>query len=131
MENQNQKKREKLIKEINNALTLDRIDNFDELQDTIFRLFGMSDINSIENLALLSSRINSSLKNNIFPIKRDIIIQKDKDGEFIPICTKNVFLKYYSKDVSKLYFWKDKDRKEYLVEIKNVLKKFIGGGIND
>ena len=126
MENKNKTKREKLITRISNALDSNKIDNFDNLQDDIFNMFGITDIHTIDNLALLSNKNNSSLSNNIFPIKRDILIKKDKEGEFIPICTKNVFLKYYSKEISKLYFWKKEDRKEYLIEIKDVLEKFLG-----
>ena len=122
----NEKKRKSLITRIEKALSSNKIENFDDLQDEIFNMFGMSDIHTIDNLALLSNRNNASLNNNIFPKKRDIIIKKDKEGEFIPICTKNVFLKYYSKDISKLYFWKDKDRKEYLKEIGSVIKNFLG-----
>jgi len=126
MEDRTQTKRKKLITEIDKALASSIIENFDDLQESIFKMFGMNDVHTIDNLALLSTKNNSSLNNNIFPIKRDIIIQKDKEGEFIPICTKNVFLKYYSKEISKLYFWQEKDREEYISEIKNVLKKFLG-----
>ena len=130
METRKRSNREKLLKKINEAMESEKIDEFDNLQDDIFNTFGMSEIHTIDNLALLSNKNNSALNNNIFPKKRDIIIHKDKAGEFIPICTKNVFLKYYSKDISKLYFWKDKDRKEYLLEMKSVIKSFLGG-IND
>ena len=39
----------------------------------------------------------------------------DKNGEYIPICTRKVFLKYYtdSKD-HQLSFWGEQDRKAYL-----------------
>ena len=50
--------------------------------------------NSIGNLTLLSAKINRSYGNNIFPAKRKAIIDKDKDGAFILLCTKNAFLKY-------------------------------------
>lgn len=50
----------------------------------------------IGNLVLLSAEINRGYKNAPFRVKRDIIIKRDKNGEFIPICTKNAFLKYYS-----------------------------------
>ena len=126
MESKNKKVRKNMSSRINKALKKDKIDDFDSLQNDIFDIFGMSDIHTIENLALLSSKNNTSLSNNIFPIKRDIVIDMDKKGAFIPICTKNVFLKYYSKDISKLYFWHQDDRDEYVSEIKNVLNKFLG-----
>ncbi|MDQ7046596.1 MAG: DUF1524 domain-containing protein [Sulfurovum sp.] len=130
MESNKKSKREKLLNRINIAIKSEKIDEFDSLQDDIFNTFGMSEIHTIDNLALLSNKNNSALNNNIFPKKRDIIIQKDKAGEFIPICTKNVFLKYYSKDISKLYFWKDRDREEYILEMKDVIENFLGE-IND
>ena len=50
--------------------------------------------NCIGNLTLLNATINRSYGNAIFPAKRKIIIEHDKIGSFIPLCTKNVFLKY-------------------------------------
>ena len=126
MEDKTKPKRTKLIESIEKALEETKINNFDALQNDIFSIFGMSEIHTIDNLALLSTKNNTSLSNNIFPIKRDIIIDMDKKGDFIPICTKNVFLKFYSKDISKLYFWQQKDRDEYLLEIEEVLNKFLG-----
>jgi hypothetical protein len=76
-------------------------------------------------MALLSTEDNSALNNNIFPIKRDKIIELDEKGSFIPICTKNVFLKYYSKDVTQNSEWTKKDRDAYLKEIKRKLKEFL------
>lgn len=50
--------------------------------------------NCIGNLTLLNAKINRSYGNAIFPAKRQEIIKHDKNGSFIPLCTKNVFLKY-------------------------------------
>tara|TARA_R110002072_G_scaffold125944_3_gene262497 strand:+ start:25910 stop:27583 length:1674 start_codon:yes stop_codon:yes gene_type:complete len=107
--------------ELKDKITSDDED-FRTLENKIFDFFGEADIHTIDNLALLSNQVNSSLSNSIFPIKRNILINKDKIGEFIPICTKNVFLKYYSTNVQNLYFWNTDDRKSYLNEIKSVLK---------
>ena len=51
--------------------------------------------NCIGNLTLLNATINRSYGNAIFPAKRKVIIEHDKIGSFIPLCTKNVFLKYF------------------------------------
>ena len=116
-----------LISEINELLKLSQIkrDNSDffSLQNSIFDFFGET-VHTLDNLALLSSSINSSLSNNIFPLKREILINKDKNGEFIPLCTKNVFLKYYSKNIQDLFFWSNNDRKDYLKEIKSTIRNF-------
>lgn len=69
--------------------------------------------NSIGNLTLLDSGTNRSYKNAIFPIKRKCIIKLDKQATYVPLCTKNVFLKYYSKNVDEMLFWKDKDSSDY------------------
>lgn len=79
------------------------------------------DINDISNLALLDSGTNRSYKNAVFPVKRRTIIEKEKNGTFIPICTKNAFLKYYSNNVSQLTFWDTDDRKAYLDNINALL----------
>jgi hypothetical protein len=99
---------------------------FQEILTVVFSFFGdgKADVDSIDNMALLSQSVNSSLSNHIFPIKREILKQKDKQGEFIPICSKNVFLKYYTKDVRDLHFWSANDRKDYLKEIKSTLNTF-------
>jgi uncharacterized protein with ParB-like and HNH nuclease domain len=100
-------------------------ERFLSIQTRVFDFFGDEpNVNTIDNLALLSSGVNSSLSNSIFPLKREILINKDKLGEFVPICTKNVFLKYYSKKIDNLHFWNQSDRKDYLNEIKNVLRTF-------
>lgn len=116
-----------LINEINELLKLSQIkrDNpdFFRIQNSIFDFFGET-VHTLDNLALLSSNINSSLSNNIFPLKRETLINKDKNGEFIPLCTKNVFLKYYSENIQDLFFWSNNDRKDYLKEIKSTIKNF-------
>ena len=100
-------------------------EEFQELQNQVINLFGEAEVDTIDNLALLTVGINSSLSNSIFPIKRQILKEKDTQGEFIPICTKNVFLKYYSNDIKNVYFWSKEDRENYLKEIKFVLKRFM------
>jgi len=126
-------KEEEIINKINEILKNDNIDSdsFNKLQEEIFKRYTEDEnnetihIHSIDNMALLSTGDNSALNNNIFPIKRDKIIELDKKGSFIPICTKNVFLKYYSKNVTQNSKWTTKDRKSYLEEIESKLIKFL------
>lgn len=75
--------------------------------------------NLLGNLALLDSKTNRGYKNSVFPEKRRKIIFKDKNGQFIPICTKNLFMKYYSNNTDHLYFWTQQDRADYL---KNIIE---------
>ena len=52
-------------------------------------------MNSIANLTLLDKDTNSKIGNNFFDTKRRELINAEKTGVYIPICTKNVFLKFY------------------------------------
>lgn len=81
---------------------------------------------SISNLALLSQGSNSSLNNAVFEVKRREIIEFDKNGIYIPVCTKRVFLKYYNKSSSgdKVQFWGVGDRTSYLQEIERILQPY-------
>lgn len=85
---------------------------------------GLEDRDNIANLTLLSSKINRGYQNSIFPIKRSTIIEKDKAGEFIPIATKNAFLKYYSKNVKDFMQWTQTDADDYLEEMQNMLNVY-------
>lgn len=39
----------------------------------------------------------------------------DKDGSYIPPCTRNVFLKYFTgADAQQAHFWSPQDRDAYL-----------------
>ena len=98
------------------------------------------------NFTLLDRRTNRSYGNSIFSTKRRHIIAKDKgkileikegkihekepnnsdDVAFVPPCTKNVFLKYYTpnpKDL-RIDIWSEKDGENYISEIYNVLREF-------
>jgi len=77
--------------------------------------------NSISNLVLLDDKTNRGYGNAFFPIKRMEIIKRGKNGYFIPLCTKNVFLKAYSRRFKKIMQWTKTDADDYLQEIKRVL----------
>lgn len=83
------------------------------------------EINGISNLTLLDSETNRGYKNAVFPIKRKTIIDRDKMGAFIPIGTKNVFLKYFSEYPPKISFWTQEDRENYEIDLRNVLADFM------
>lgn len=100
---------------------------FDGIVDHFNVGINCEDINDISNLALLDSETNRGYKNAVFPLKRKTIINRDKSGVFIPICTKNVFLKYFSDYPPKISFWTQDDRKKYEDDIYKVLKDFING----
>ena len=72
-------------------------------------------------MALLTVGENAALNNSTFDVKRMKIIDMDKAGEYIPACTRNVFMKYYSSSDTKLHFWSEEDRKCYIRAMNNVL----------
>jgi hypothetical protein len=73
------------------------------------------DEHSIANLALLSGGVNSALSNGAFQVKRLQIIDMDQEGKFIPVCTRRVFLKYYTRaDTQQMHLWSRADRACYL-----------------
>lgn len=84
-----------------------------------------TEIDGISNLALLDEKTNKSYKNAVFPLKRKRIIDLDKSGGFVPLCTKNVFLKYFSDYPPKVSFWTDDDRKKYEEDLVRVLSDYL------
>lgn len=82
-------------------------------------------INGISNLALLDQGTNRSYGNAVFPMKRKRILENDYNGTFVPICTRNVFLKAYSRNFEEAMFWRNTDAKDYLEAIKSTLKVYF------
>lgn len=113
---------DKLTWEIFEGLSQRIIDQFSEKNEQ-----QINDPHNIANLALLGHNENAALNNSVFEVKRRAIISMDKEGSYIPVCTKRVFLKYYSNSNSsqQYYFWGHSDRESYVDEIKNVLKPYL------
>ncbi|RFM36513.1 DUF262 domain-containing protein [Chitinophaga silvisoli] len=103
-----------LFKRVNDLLTLDP-----ESMD--------KGCEGIGNLALLCQEDNASLSNGVFEIKRRAIIELDKDGSFIPVCTRRVFMKYYNdKGINTDYFyWSELDRTAYIDALTGMLKDYL------
>lgn len=87
----------------------------------------MKPINEISNLTLLDQRTNRGYRNHIFPVKRNKILEKSGVESFIPLCTKNVFLKFYSKTVSQMYLWDKNDRKDYFDKMADEIFYYLSG----
>ena len=118
------------VRNLSELLSAGTIDDasFKGLYDKIalhFKEDKESELDGVGNLALLDAVTNRSYKNAMFPIKRRRIIQNDMSGIFVPICTKNVFLKYYSKKLGEVMYWNDTDAENYLSAIKQVLKEYL------
>lgn len=90
----------------------------------------MANKDSIGNLTLLNSSINREYKNALFPKKLRTIKRSDQEGAYIPLCTKYMFLKYYSnpqKNVSafSMMRWQAEDQRDYTNAIKESIKTII------
>lgn len=84
-----------------------------------------SEKDTLGNMALLNASINRSYGNAFFAIKRMHIQDRDSDGVFIPLATKNVFMKYYSKRVDSMLVWTHDDANSYLAVIKKKLAPYL------
>ena len=84
----------------------------------------VTDLNYISNLTLLDKDSNASLSNSLFDVKRKKILLRDKEGSYIPIETKRVFLKYHTKVPKHIIYWTIEDKIEYLSHIESVINKF-------
>lgn len=109
--------------------------------------------NSLKNYVLLNASINRSYKNEIFTIKRQIILDKDfgdqkgpsrgevdfsskKDfrsegsSKFVPPCTKLAFMKYFSNKpdtADDVNYWTKDDADAYLKDIDKCLQEINPG----
>jgi len=102
---------------------------FEKIYETVLNAYTEAeddtDVNDISNLTLLDANTNRGYKNAVFPIKRQKIILKDENGTFIPPCTKNVFLKYYSDNIDQMSFYGRTDRSSYLDAIQTTLAEYF------
>lgn len=108
--------------------------NIGELFDVIFKdvISVLSEegsteyVHSLANMALLSQPDNAALNNSTFDVKRNKILEMDKTSDYIPVCTRRVFLKYYtpSKD-NQLHFWGKADRDAYISAMNEILKPYL------
>ena len=83
--------------------------------------------NGIGNLTLLDEYTNRSYKNAVFAVKRQRLLSLDQAGIFVPLCTRNVFLKCYSPQVDNVIFWSPDDRLAYQNTILKTLVRFFFG----
>lgn len=105
-------------------------ESFELIQGEIIRISGEETNdkilkNNIGNLTLLDAKTNRSYGNALFPTKRRIIIEKDIDGTFVPIWTKNLFLKYFDLKTTSRTKWNESDIKKYREIISQKLIDFL------
>lgn len=126
------KDKTKLLEEMQEAIDKLKLsgDEFETIRQKAVEVLsakGDMSMHSIANLALLNTADNAVLNNATFDVKRNEIIRMDKAGQYIPFCTKMVFLKYYTPSESnQLHFWGIEDRIAYVENINRVLNKYLG-----
>lgn len=107
-----------LLKKINNG------ENFDK---ELKQFFAIDDeLMAIGNLTLLIAHDNRGIGNGFFFKKRQKLQEYYKQGSFIPACSMNVFMKFYSDNPGQMLFWDEKDRESYKNKLEQTVKKFFG-----
>lgn len=104
------------------------IHTFNQLMLNFEALFSddsSGEMHEMSNMALLTSGDNAALNNSYFLSKRIKLLQLERNGAFIPPCTRNVFLKVYSPIGAPSYKWGRADREAYLKAMKEMVKEFI------
>lgn len=82
----------------------------------------------IQNLTLLTEHDNKGIGNKFFFEKRQKLKEYYKKGSFIPACSMNVFMKFYSDNPKQQAFWDEDDRNSYKEIIKQTIEKFFDDG---
>lgn len=122
-----------LVERMKNAIEKPKLErnDFEQIQGEVIALLSAEGnteyLHSIANLALLNTSDNAALNNSTFDVKRNAIVEMDKAGQYIPFCTKMVFLKYYTPSAkNQLHFWGQADRIAYIENINRVLEMYLG-----
>jgi hypothetical protein len=119
------------MRELQNQADIDN-DAFNAIMDELYEKievnfeFGRDENrHSIKNLCLLDGQSNSQLNNSVFDVKREKIKKRELDGHYIPVCTKNVFLKAYTEFPATNAYWTKADRNDYFKSIEETHNYFI------
>lgn len=106
--------------------------SFEEIDGKILSFFNEAmdgPDHDLANLTLLDSRTNRGYRNAVFAVKRSVLLENDRSGIFVPLCTRNIFLKCYSQTVGNVMFWTDQDGQDYLDAISRTLTRFFLGQV--
>lgn len=131
LNNAEQNEKQRINSEINQILQAQTFqqDKFENVYKSIIEIYDPSNgeavDNSIGNLTLLDRYTNRSYKNAIFPIKRKHIIELDKKAIYVPLCTKNVFLKYYSQNLDSMLYWRSEDSQNHQDAIIETITEYF------
>ena len=141
---------DELLKKIDNFLSDKGNYDFSSILEELNKTGGDNqlsddDKNQLWNFVLLDEATNKEYGNQIFPVKRAFVINKEKGNKvkyiwkngkidnneeikeiaFVPPCTKNVFTKNYTNMPSSMVNWTKEDAELYLKDILYTLKDYI------
>ena len=81
--------------------------------------------NTIGNLTLLDAATNRMYGNSLFCTKRRVIIERIKQGVFVPIATQYIFAKFFDEKGTNRSLWTKEDMEAYHKYIYEALKEYI------
>ncbi len=81
--------------------------------------------NGIGNLTLLDAETNRSYGNSLFCTKRRIIIDRIKQGVFVPVATQYIFAKFYDEKGTNRSIWSKDDMEAYQRYIVKMLSDYL------
>ncbi len=118
---------EGLKNDIKEALSTKEKEEIEKVLNKLFEKYSPNEEEKdyIGNLTLLSEELNKKLQNYFFYKKREIIMEEEKKGTYIPLGTKYVFMKYPLEGSKLLVVWDKSDMEEYLNFIEETLKDFL------
>jgi len=107
----------------------------DDKKRKIEKQYFAENSNVLENLTLLPEHVNRGIGNKFFFEKREALKKYFQQGSFIPPCSLNVFVKFYTRSPKQMLFWEanemndnyeyQNDGAEYLRAIQEVIKEFF------
>lgn len=96
-------------------------DGVSQYQHALYAIIGDlgEHVHTLDNLCLLPLKVNRSIGNAPFFIKRQDVLAEEKTWElkdkqnFIPLASQQVFSKYFSADAKQMLKWSSSDRSAY------------------
>ena len=104
--------------------------DYDSVIDLLKKNAGETEVdedikNGIGNLTLLDSETNRSYGNSLFCTKRRIIIDRIKQGVFVPVATQYIFSKFYDEKGTNRSVWTREDMEAYQKYIVKMLSEYL------
>ncbi|WP_337966829.1 DUF262 domain-containing protein [uncultured Flavobacterium sp.] len=131
--NTNEAQFDSIIKTMIIAQNNDNLDkeDFNKIVNSVYILIneksGVNEknIHGIDNLCLIDKNTNSQLNNSVFDVKREKIKKREVNGHYIPICSRNIFLKSYTDYPENNAYWTPQDRIGYLSSLEETYSYFV------